>query len=50
MRCAVSAVSAAFTPDIQVMPLPHAQDVTPGRVRAQENDDMKIADQVLTVC
>jgi hypothetical protein len=26
MRCAVSAVSVALTPDIQVMPLPHAQD------------------------
>jgi hypothetical protein len=29
MRCAVSAVSVALTADIQVMPLPRAQDATP---------------------
>jgi hypothetical protein len=29
MRCAVSAVSVALTPEIQVMSLPHAQAAPP---------------------
>jgi hypothetical protein len=29
MRCAVSAVSVALTPQIQVMPLLRAEDATP---------------------